>query len=679
MTQIPRRLAIWAAIIGALTLPVMGQGTEPQDTKARRQAYMRYIEAQRLKNEAQRSQNPRRLQEAIEAFKEAIRLDPLAAEPHVDLGELYFFYQSRLDLAEREAMEAVRLDPKLAGGHLLLARISMTTLRFEKDPKLIQVERAVRAYEEVAKLDPRMAEAWAMLAELYEMKNDTARQVQALERWTGAPVPTETAFYRWLMNKDLSPDQAYYELSQIYRQTGRKAEAVAAARRAYELDSDSTIFARNLIATLRQSVSLEEELRIYAHLSKTADSAALQIGYGAALVRAGRNEEAIERLAGYVKSDAANASATVLLAIAERRAGKRESAVETLKAGIAAVDPQLKMSLQLDLGETFEEMGRNAEAIAEYEQIFDSFFGRTPMQGQRSDLLGHVLSRLTRVYRRLGQQEKVEQAFTRARPLIGDRSATLDLLSIEHLREDGKRREALALAETVMRRLPEDRAVKLTTALILSDLRRYQESEQLLRAMLSGREEAATEDASVYLLLSSVEMQRGDLKAAEASIRKAIELNPDDVNLLIQLSTVLERAGRFEEAEKHLRAVIAREPDHATALNNLGYFMIEHSSRYEEALRLIERAVSIEPINGSFLDSLGWAHYKLGRVEQARAQLERAIQYSRRSATLYEHLGDVLKDLGQMAEARRQWEKALEYSVEADETARLKDKLKVAQ
>jgi predicted RNA polymerase sigma factor len=46
---------------------------------------------------------------------------------------------------------------------------------------------------------------------------------------------------------------------------------------------------------------------------------------------------------------------------------------------------------------------------------------------------------------------------------------------------------------------------------------------------------------------------------------------------------------------------------------------------------------------------------------------------------LHEHLGDVLKGLGRLGDARKQWERALEFSVEAEETARLKDKLKESQ
>ena len=95
-------------------------------------------------------------------------------------GELYFFYLQRLNEAEHEGQEAVRLDPKCIDGHKLLARLYVYTVKAEQ--KSSQVNPAIQSYEEVAKLDPANAEAWAFLADLYETKKDTARQIQALER-----------------------------------------------------------------------------------------------------------------------------------------------------------------------------------------------------------------------------------------------------------------------------------------------------------------------------------------------------------------------------------------------------------------------------------------------------------------------------------------------------------------
>jgi hypothetical protein len=73
----------------APSAPSTGQQKETSDGAARRQAYVRFIEARRLKGEIQRMRNSTRLlDEAIKAYKETIQLDPAAADPHVDLGEL---------------------------------------------------------------------------------------------------------------------------------------------------------------------------------------------------------------------------------------------------------------------------------------------------------------------------------------------------------------------------------------------------------------------------------------------------------------------------------------------------------------------------------------------------------------------------------------------------------------
>ena len=66
-------------------------------------------------------------------------------------------------------------------------------------------------------------------------------------------------------------------------------------------------------------------------------------------------------------------------------------------------------------------------------------------------------------------------------------------------------------------------------------------------------------------------------------------------------------------------------------------------------------------------------------AQKARQYLEKAAIYSRRNSTIHEHLGDVLREAGRLPEARKQWEKALEFSVEDDEIARLRGKLKDAR
>ncbi|HZS07269.1 MAG TPA: tetratricopeptide repeat protein [Blastocatellia bacterium] len=644
------------------------------DPQARRQAYLKYIEAHALLGS-----RPPKAAEAAAAYREVIRLDPTAADPHADLAELYLFYLSKFDESEREAMEAIRLDNDCLNGHKVLARLYVFAVRIEKDARPVLADRAIREYEQVTRLDPGNAEAWAFLADLYQTKKDQARQIKALEQWAAAPVYSDIYnFYGRLTNGELSGDRAYYQLSQLYLAQGKNAQALEAARRAYEMEPESPDYSSNLIRALRYSPTLEEELRVYVQLSKVADSPGLQVGYGAAQVRAGQYAQAVERLRNCVKRDPTNSSAIGLLSVAQRRAGKRVEAVETLKLGIARADSATRTKLKLELAETYDELGRVDEAIAQYELIFDGFLGEDKPDPQGAQLFGDVMNRLVRLYSRVGNKAKLQSVYTRAQKLLGENNPLLDSLNIEILREDGKRREALDLTRAAARRYPEERTFKFTEALLLGESGNFREGAELLRGMISDHPEFAAEDASVYLILSNIQLQNGQVMDAETSVRKALQLSPDDDELLLQLSSVQDKAGRHGDSEKTLRELLRRDPENATALNNLGYFLLERGERYEEAVRLIERAINIEPTNGNFLDSLGYANYKLGRLEQARVHLEKARMYSRRSATVYEHLGDVLKDQGRVQEARRHWEKALQLSVEAQETARLKDKLKIA-
>lgn len=642
------------------------------DATAKRRAYVRYMEAHQLL-----AQRPLRISEVITAFREVIRLDPAAAEPHADLGEVYLFYTQRLEEAEREGLEAIRLDPDCLNGHRLLARLYVFAVRVEKQPRPEVVSRAIREYEQVTRLDPGNAEAWAFLADLYESKKETAKQIQALERWAAAPVSSEV-FYNRLTSSELSTERAYHQLSQLYLALGKTKEAIDAARRAYEMEPESPEYASNLIRTLRQAPSIADELQIYAQLSRTADTPPLQIGYGAAQVRAGQYTQAVERLHAAVRRDPTNSSAVSLLAIALRRAGRRQEAVEALKQGIAQAEESAKSALRISLAETCDEMGRSEEALAQYEQLFDSLIAQGKPEAQAISLLSDVTSRLVRLYLRVGNRQKLQSVYARAQKLLGETSPLLDSITIETLREEGRKREALEQTRAAARRHPEERSFRFTEALLLSETGNFTESAELLRSMIADHPEASAEDASVYLILSSVQLQTGQFTEAEASVRRALELNPSDDNLMIHLSSVQDKAGRHKDSEKTLREVLQRDPENATALNNLGYFLAGRGERLEEAVRLIERAVNIEPTNGNFLDSLGWANYKLGRLEQARLQLEKAKLYARNNATIYEHLGDVLRDLGRVSEARKHWEKALQLSVEASEVARLKDKLKIA-
>jgi tetratricopeptide (TPR) repeat protein len=659
--------------------PVAATRATTQST--REQAYLRFLEARRLRGEAQRQRDPKIFDQAIAAYRDTIWLDPKAAEPRVDLGEVYFFFRNDMASAEREAIEALKLDGQCLGGHRLLARLSLALFKFSStnnDSKeaAAQFNRGLNAYEAVARLDPSDAEAWAMLSDLYRAKEDTPRHVQALERWASAPLSSDQAFYSWFTNNDLTPDQAFAQLSQVYLSQGKEQAALDAARRAYEFNPENGSYAGNLIGILSDVQTVEQSLKTYAQLSQTAPSAALEIGYGAALIRVARYAEAIERLRPHAAVELNNPSVIALLATAQRRSNQRPVAAETLKQAIAKLEAKQRIGLIFDLAETLEELGRADEALAQYEQLYDSLAQSGHVDERQLGIFSRVVNELARLHRKLGNLTRLQTMFTRTRKVVDEQAGLVEKATIDGLRESGKRREALDLVRATMRRLPEDKSLRMTEIILLAEEKRFRECEDLLLNMLNGSPEHAAEDAVVQMLLSNVRMQAGRLAEAEKAARQALTLDADNPNATLQLASVLDRAKKFDEAEKLLRDLLKQMPDNATVLNNLGYALAERGQTLPEAIALIERALTIEPLNGSFLDSLGWAQFKAGKPDQARATLERALTLSRRNPTIHEHLGDVLAKQGRLAEARRAWEKALSFSIADNEVARLKGKLR---
>ncbi|HEV7844604.1 MAG TPA: tetratricopeptide repeat protein, partial [Pyrinomonadaceae bacterium] len=244
------------------------------------------------------------------------------------------------------------------------------------------------------------------------------------------------------------------------------------------------------------------------------------------------------------------------------------------------------------------------------------------------------------------------------------------------LRDQGKKSEALQAVRSARQRYPEQTGFLRLEAQTLADLGRVDEGVTLLKTLLKG----SSEDFDEYLAISALYLQAAHAQQAVEAARKALELAtagmPDRAEeALIVLSSAQERAGDLKGSEESLRLILSRDPNNATALNNLGYFLVERNERLTEALELIQRAVRTNPTNSSFLDSLGWAYFKLGRLEEAERHLTEAARRNTTSVAIQEHLGDLYQRRGKTELARAAWQKALTLVVEAGDTARIRAKL----
>jgi superkiller protein 3 len=100
--------------------------------------------------------------------------------------------------------------------------------------------------------------------------------------------------------------------------------------------------------------------------------------------------------------------------------------------------------------------------------------------------------------------------------------------------------------------------------------------------------------AGAHYNLANVLRDRGELAAAEAEYRAAIEADPTHLWSLHNLSMLLAQAGRVDEAVDFARREVAVTPDSAAALNNLGN-ALRGAGRDGEAVAAFRRALEIDP------------------------------------------------------------------------------------
>ncbi len=151
-------------------------------------------------------------------------------------------------------------------------------------------------------------------------------------------------------------------------------------------------------------------------------------------------------------------------------------------------------------------------------------------------------------------------------------------------------------------------------------------------------------------------IQSGDLGAAEARCRAALERYPRDVNMQALLGALLIKLERPEEAERLLREVIAAAPTFAKPHEDLGYLLLQ-AKRPADALPLLERATHLDPSLDRAWFSLGKAFALLGDGKQADAAFERSFALSperRLMALAAEHHRE-----GRIEEAERLYRRVL--------------------
>ena len=156
-----------------------------------------------------------------------------------------------------------------------------------------------------------------------------------------------------------------------------------------------------------------------------------------------------------------------------------------------------------------------------------------------------------------------------------------------------------------------------------------------------------------YSLLANVDLARGAVDRAKAHLAQAIAEDPRNIHNYMTLEAQYEREGNWDEAKKICENANKADPDSPLVGIQLAYLYVEHGGDIGAAVAMAEKAKQAMPNSPVVADVLGWSLYKMGATDAAVAHLKSSVEKSPQNALYKYHLGMSYSKNGHPELARR--------------------------
>jgi len=252
----------------------------------------------------------------------------------------------------------------------------------------------------------------------------------------------------------------------------------------------------------------------------------------------------------------------------------------------------------------------------------------------------------------------------------------------------GRKPEAVAEFETVLRGQPKDARAQTNLGDVLAEMGRMEEAMPHLRLALQlnpnyaeahvnlgaalDKQGRTTEAVAQYQQalrlkpdfaqahndLSDALLRLGQPAAAVREATEALELKPDYAEAHYNLANALAESGRLAEARSHVAAGERLKPADAEALHGWGNALV-HAGQAPESLGIFAEAVQLKPDDPVLRYDYGTALAAGSRYEDAVWQFAKAVSLRPDYPEAHNNLGNALSLLRRDEEAVVQYQQAL--------------------
>ncbi len=164
-----------------------------------------------------------------------------------------------------------------------------------------------------------------------------------------------------------------------------------------------------------------------------------------------------------------------------------------------------------------------------------------------------------------------------------------------------------------------------------------------------------------WLNWATASLLRGKPEVALHIVQEALAASPDSEELYMLLASVQSERGQFDLAMGAYEATLRINPENVLAANNLAVLLVDHKgdpASLQKAFGLSKEFEKDAP-HPLFIDTLGWVRLKMGQSEEAIRLMKHAVAKSPDMSVLNYHLGIALFQSGQPSEARTHLSRAL--------------------
>jgi tetratricopeptide (TPR) repeat protein len=643
---------------------------------SRAQAYYHLALASVYEDDAVSDGHTDEINQAIEQYKLALNADPDSAELSDDLADLYF-RADRVHDAETAARTTLKSHPDDIDAHRLLGRIYLRQLGEGQNggataaSSATVLDQAIAEFAKIVALQPRSVEDHMVLGQLYTVKHQPEKAeaefktAQAIEPESEEVVLNLARLYAEsgdvqhavkaieVVPEDGRTPKMEFTLGALYDQLKQPKDAIAAYKRADDLEPGDLQTQDALAAALLSDDQLDEALKQYQALSE---------------------------------ADPENTEALVHIGEILRRQGKYEDALASIRKA-RKIDPT-SLEAGFNEGLLLDVLGRFDDAVQTYQEMVDATsHANGAYTDEEKNNRAIFLERLGALYLEENKTDPALAAYQKMIDMGGSFASRGYQGQVDAYRDAHEYDKAIDVSRKAVAADPKDRDLKLMLAGELADQDHPDEGLAMAKSLLDG----ATPDQQrgVWVAIAQMDVRLKRWKDAEDALNQVEPLatkKEDRTYLFFLRGECAERQKHEDQAEGFFRQALNLDPENTMTLNYLGYMWADKGIKLPDALKMIRKAVDLEPMNGAYLDSLGWVYFKMGEYELAEDNLRQAVNRDQSDPTVHMHLGDLYEKTGRIRLAAAQWQISLDNfakssaaDVEPGDVERVQKKLEGAR